>query len=102
MYTPHRHIKNRHKNHKKNSSLVDFLIWIAIFAGIAVTIPQIYNVWILHDGKGVSPITWTGYSVLSLVWLSYGLFHKEKVIIISNSIWFFINLAIAFGAYLYN
>lgn len=101
--TPHHHL-TRHKNSavsKRQKSFVDHLIWIAAIAGIVFSLPQIYVIWVHKQAAGVSPITWGGYAVLSLVWLTYGSFHKSKIIVFSNTAYFIINALVALGALLY-
>lgn len=65
--------------------------------GPAVTIPQLLDIWINGKNAGVSTITWTGYLVLSAVWLSYGVSRNEKPIVIGNALYLIINLGIVVG-----
>lgn len=65
--------------------------------GPLVTLPQLLEIWTKGQGSGVSTITWVGYLCLSVVWLFYGIFRKEKPIIIANSLYFIINLGIVGG-----
>ena len=65
--------------------------------GPLVTLPQLVEIWSRGADAGVSIITWAGYLALSVFWLSYGIMHKEKPIIIANVLYFVINLIIVIG-----
>src|SRR3989338_2144994 len=65
---------------------MDHFIYVVIFLGPLMTIPQIYNIWVVRSVAGVSILSWASYLLISLVWLAYGRLHREKAIIVSNSI----------------
>lgn len=83
---PLKHIHHR-KTHtspnKYSANLLDRFIYLIAFAGPVMTIPQIYDIWIIRR-ISVNQVTWGSYLVIGLVWLFYGLIHKEKPIIFSN------------------
>lgn len=104
----HHHIRKRiYKKHEpyphpnKVKRFVDKLIYPVAIMGPVMTIPQFINVWIGKDASGVSALSWFSYSVLSIVWLIYGLLHKEKPIIITSIIWIILDALIAIGALIY-
>jgi uncharacterized protein with PQ loop repeat len=80
---------------------IDELAYVFGIAGPLFSIPQLYAIWSTHDAKGVSLISWSAFTVGSLFWLFYGLTHKEKPIIISQSLWFILQLIIVIGIILY-
>lgn len=106
MYHFHRR-KRIHKKLEKYPSknkwinLIDKLIYVVIATGIIITIPQVCKIWIEKNASGVSFVSWSGYLILSLFWLTYGLVHKEKPIIISNTLWIFLYILIISGVWLY-
>lgn len=51
------------------------------------TIPQIIEVWKNGNTGGVSLITWSFYTLTSVVWLIYGISQKDKPLIISGILW---------------
>ncbi|MFA5796619.1 MAG: PQ-loop domain-containing transporter [Candidatus Woesearchaeota archaeon] len=80
---------------------VDILVYIASFAGIILTLPQILLIWVNHQTAGVSIISWTTYTINGLIWVGYGILHKEKPLIVINSAAFLMNLAVVIGVILY-
>jgi len=74
---------------------------MAAAIGPIMTLPQIYTIWIEKQAGGVSTISWTTYAVLNIVWIAYGVVHKDRVIFFSSAIWLFINSSIAIGAMIY-
>lgn len=102
---PLKHIHKRKKtlhpypSKKAPYRFLDNLIYFASFAGPIMTIPQIYEIWILKN-LGVSLLTWGSYLIIALIWLSYGLVHKEKPIIINNVLWIIAEIMVITGVML--
>jgi len=98
----------RHIHHKKRlaaprkyrSTLLDHLMYGIAFAGPIMTVPQIYDVWIRHQ-LSVNTITWGSYLVFGLLWLYYGVVHKEKLIIFSNILGIITTGLVVLGAMLF-
>ena len=67
-----------------------------------MTIPQVTTIWIDKNAGGVSLITWSTYFVTSIFWLTYGILHKEKPIIVTYIAWLFLDAAVAIGAFIYS
>jgi len=65
-----------------------------------MTIPQIYDIWITKR-PSVNAITWTSYLLIGMVWLFYGIVHKEKPIIFSNILGIITTGLVVLGAMLY-
>ena len=79
----------------------DKIIYIAAMLGPIMNLPQLLRIWIEKNATGVSFISWTGFSVISVVWLIYGILHKEKPIIFMNAALMVIQALIAYGTLLY-
>jgi len=82
-------------------AVVDMLIWPASLFGIIITLPQVWTIWYHHETAGVSVISWTGYIITATVWLLYGIVYRLRPVIITNSVWFFLNSFIVLGVILY-
>ena len=50
----------------------------------------------------MSIITWTANFLFSIVWVIYGVVHKEKSIVLTYALWILINGLIALGAFIYS
>ena len=62
------------------------MLFIAL-AGPLATLPQIYQIFLTQDVKGLSALTWSVWTLLSGVWLVYGIVHRELPIVASNAIY---------------
>lgn len=81
--------------------LMDKAMYIVIFIGPIMTIPQVTLIWLDKNARGVSVISWVAYFFVSACWLVYGLLHREKPIIISAIIWIILELMIVIGISIY-
>jgi MtN3 and saliva related transmembrane protein len=59
------------------------MVFIAT-AGPIATLPQVFDVFFTRNVAGLSFTTWSLWTLLSCVWLVYGILHKEAPIIVSN------------------
>jgi len=92
-----------HKNHGN--------IFVKIFHGIVtvvaitsplITLPQLLSIYVTRNASGVSSITWSAYIFTSIIWLSYGAMHRERVIIINGVLGIVLGATIFFGILIYN
>jgi uncharacterized protein with PQ loop repeat len=81
--------------------ILDKVALVVGVLGPICTLPQIYNIWILHAASGVSVFSWGSYALFNTVLLFYGIAHQVKLMIIMYSLWFLVNLAVAIGAFIY-
>jgi MtN3 and saliva related transmembrane protein len=70
--------------------------------GPLATLPQVYQVFLTQDTNGFSATTWITWTILSVVWLFYGLLHKEMPIVISNAISIALQSVIVIAIFLYS
>ena len=76
---------------------LDRLIYVVAFVGPVMTIPQVLKIWVERTAAGVSLLAWSTYAVTSVVWLLYGLAHKEKPILYSSIFWILLSVLIVLG-----
>ncbi|MDO8955101.1 MAG: PQ-loop domain-containing transporter [Gammaproteobacteria bacterium] len=57
--------------------IIVFLFGVALFVNAALFVPQIYALYKTKDAKGVSFITFFGFSVLQLITICYGLIKQD-------------------------
>lgn len=81
--------------------LLDRVIFAAGVIGPLLSIPQIVLIYSNKDASDISAVSWFGWAALNIVWILYGLAHKEPPIVMTYTFWFIINLTVAFGAILY-
>lgn len=93
-HSVHKHLNIKRKIKKKSE--IDRLIYFAVIIGPVLTLPQVYSIWIQGE-KGVSIITWSAYLVSSVIWLIYGIKHKDMPIITVETMWIILEILIIVG-----
>lgn len=93
-------IHHIHKKNHKHTDLVRFfdktMYGIALIAPV-MTIPQLYQVWILKQTQGVSLLTWGSYAGVSALWFAYGMLHKDKPLMLTQFLLLLLDGAIFVG-----
>lgn len=77
------------------------LITFVAIVGPFANLPQLTNIWINKKANGVSVVSWILFSIMSLIWLSYGVLKHDKYIIITFTITLILQLMITVGAMIY-
>ncbi|MGB4076541.1 MAG: SemiSWEET family transporter [Minisyncoccia bacterium] len=77
--------------------ILDRLILVVAIGGPVALVPQVVQVLTLQDASDLSPVTWIAWQIFSVIWLLYGIVHKETPIIIANSFYVVLQ-AIILGA----
>lgn len=91
-------VNSYHKKKKHKKTTLELLVNFAIVFGPAMTIPQVYDIWILSK-KDVSTLSWVAYLLTSIIWLFYGLKQKDKPIIVVQALWVVLSVMIIVGLY---
>ena len=100
------HFHRRKRIHKKHEpyphpdkwkNFMDKAIYLVGIFGPIMTIPQVMKIWFERDISGVSAVSWASYLFIAIFWLTYGIMHKEKPIIIVYTGWIVMELLIVIG-----
>lgn len=67
-----------------------------------MTLPQIYEIWIKQQAKGVSSTTWGLYIFAAIIWLLYGIQLRDRPLIISSFLWIITEMAVLVGVLIYS
>src|SRR5262249_28092370 len=86
---------------RRLASGIDALAYIVSILSLLFTADQIRIIWVAHDARGVSFLSWLFYAISAFVWLIYGFVHKDKVLIITNFLWVAFALAVVIGVMTY-
>lgn len=96
---------HQHPVHKIHTSIfhrvLNAVIMVVATASPLITIPQLSDIYIKKTASGVSSITWLAYIFTSAIWFSYGIIHKEKVILINGVLGVVLGTLIYIGTLLY-
>lgn len=84
-------------------TMIEKLVYVAAFIGPLTIIPQVAEIWFVDkNAKGVSLVTWLSFSVLSAIWLCYGIRRRDRPLIISNGLWLVGEMIVVAGAIHYD
>ena len=98
----HHRIRLKQLNKLQQKQLIRrSVLVIAVFEPL-MTLPQVYEIWVLKKAEGVSALTWGLYLIAAVTWLLYGLQLKDKPIIISSILWLFFESAVVIGTIIYS
>jgi len=86
----------RHQN-----ILLDRLTYIAGIALPFLTLPQAYTILIDKQTEGVSLFTWSFYLFASVLFAAFGIYHKEKLLMLTYIPFTFVEAAIVLGLIIY-
>jgi MtN3 and saliva related transmembrane protein len=81
----------------KYYNLMDRSIYFIGLIGPVMTIPQVMKIFVEKSIESISLITWITYTFTASFWLFYGIIHKEKPIIFTNTLWVIADLSIVIG-----
>ncbi len=77
------------------------LVYLATTLSLLFTLDQARLVWLEHNAAGVSPLSWSFYTLSSLVWFAYGYVHRDRIILTTQFLWVIVNLTVALGVFIY-
>lgn len=86
---------------RAKTQLVDRLTYLVAAIEPIVTIPQVYVIFHDKTAEGIAISSWIGYELFTIIWLWYGIVHKEKVIIFYQLCWLVLQLIIIIGGLMY-
>lgn len=64
-------------------------------------LPQVWAIYHSHDVTGVSLLTWFLFMLAGVVFLSYGLAHRIKPLIVTQVLWFIVDILVVVGVLMY-
>ena len=73
---------------------------LSIFT-MVMTVPQVLTIWVIHQGAGISLLSWGAYLVSALAWFWYGLEKGDKNIYSPCMGWILLDSAVVVGALVY-
>ena len=81
---------------------LDHLMYaVGIFAPVAL-LPQIFQIYSMKSGAGLSLLTWILVASVNLLWALYGAAHRDRQILFANILMASFDLVIIFGILLYS
>lgn len=81
--------------------VLDRLVFVVGVIGPLTTVPQILEIYVLHEARGVSAISWGLPALLNIPWIIYGFVHRDRPIVVTYILWLIMNTTIFIGAIIY-
>ncbi len=100
-HSAHHRVRLLGFSRKQKKQLIRRLVLAVAVIEPAMTLPQIYEIWVKQEAAGVSSVTWALYISAAFIWLLYGLQLKDKPLIISSILWVFAESTVVAGTLLY-
>jgi uncharacterized protein with PQ loop repeat len=91
----------RKKDQKRIAHFVKQAVYFFSIIGPIMTFPQVMKIYTENSAEGLSLVTWSSYLFLAFFWLTYGVFIKNRPIVLANTLWIFMQSAIVAGIIIY-
>jgi uncharacterized protein with PQ loop repeat len=85
----------------KSQTLLRRLLGSMSIFTLAMTVPQVWTIWIGHQASGVSMLSWSAYLLSALLWFWFGLQQGDKNVYLPCVGWVILDGAVIAGALLY-
>jgi uncharacterized protein with PQ loop repeat len=76
---------------------LDYVMTVVGVAQPFALLPQVAAVYVNHETAGLSPLTWSLLAVCNSLWALYGLAHRDRIIMIANTLIACFDVAILIG-----
>lgn len=94
----HAHLgKTKSSKHK----FLELAVSVMAIAGPLFGLPQVITIYASHDASSIALWSWIGFSLYSLVFLTYGIVHKLRPVIVAQIMWLSIYTLVIIGTLLY-
>jgi uncharacterized protein with PQ loop repeat len=87
----------RRKERVMARTMFDDGMYAVALVSPVLTLPQVLLIWNQHQTAGVSLFTWSAYTVLSVIWLVYGVLQKQKPLILSQGFALVVDVVVVLG-----
>lgn len=94
------HVGLHHAEKREKEGTANFFDRLMIVVGLIgplSLIPQILEIWNSKNIDGISLLSWVLLTLVSFMWMIYGIFHRSKALIVSNLLLIIMNLLIVVG-----
>lgn len=83
-------------DHPKAKRTVDLMAYVVGVGGNIAVIPQIIKAW-QSNAPGLAVLTWLLFVGIGLIWLVYAIVHRQKPLIVAQTVGVACNLAVVIG-----
>jgi uncharacterized protein with PQ loop repeat len=79
-----------------NSALEKVLPVLSVLT-MAMTVPQVWTIWVEHSAAGVSLLSWGTYLLAACLWFVHGLQKRDRTIYLACIGWIALDAAVVAG-----
>jgi len=79
------------------SAIIDKGIYVIAALGPLSAFDQVWQIWAVGNTNGVSLFMWLSWIPGAVFWLTYGVLHRDKPIMLTQSLWLVMQIAIVSG-----
>lgn len=90
-------LKRRHAGTRPRNDLLEKLLPVMSLFTMAMTVPQVWAVWVQGQTSGVSLLSWGAYLLSACLWLVDGLRKQDKTIWVACIGWVLLDAAVFVG-----
>jgi uncharacterized protein with PQ loop repeat len=83
-------------DHQRTRSTVDVMAYVVGIGGNLAVVPQIIKAW-QSDAPGLAVMTWLLFVFIGFIWLVYAIQHKQKPLIVAQTVGISCNIAVVLG-----
>ena len=83
-----------------NSALEKVLPVLSVLT-MAMTVPQVWTIWVERSAAGVSLLSWATYLLAACLWFFHGLQKRDKTIYLACIGWIALDAAVVAGVLRY-
>ncbi|MBC5763988.1 hypothetical protein [Ramlibacter albus] len=80
-----------------HGALLDKLLPLLSAFTMAMTVPQVWQVWFGRDTGGVSLLSWSAYLLAAVLWMVHGLRRHDRAIWVACIGWILLDAAVVLG-----
>jgi uncharacterized protein with PQ loop repeat len=80
---------------------LDKLLLVIAAIGPIMNIPQAIQIFATKNASGLSLLSYASFTFFDIFWLTYGIVHKEKPIILAYTLWLVTNIVVVSGIIIY-
>jgi uncharacterized protein with PQ loop repeat len=96
------HHAGKRRKSKQPLSYLDYLIYVAAVGAPVALLPQVMQVFATHDVASLSLPTWALLALFNVLWIIYGIAHRDAPIYLTNFLLAMLNFAVVAGILMYS
>lgn len=94
--------KEKNRKRKKFTKLfMGSLLLIGVISAM-LSVPQLVDLWVNKNTAGIYPAPLGAYLITGFIWLGYAIAHRNKILIITYSVWILLQVFTLLGIFLFS